>query len=187
MHVELEDIESVIVRQAEGIIEQAVVSVRGDPEFFIAHVVFSRDREHLDRDSFLRDLLSKLSLLRYMCPALINVLEETPLNAHFKTDRYAIAQLELLPISKTMDAAQSQLLTDSQKALKEVWDEVLPMELATMINPHPNLTFFETGGNSLLWIKPQDLVRRRFTAVVSLAELSSKYLAAHGRTYRERT
>ncbi|KAE8133672.1 lovastatin nonaketide synthase [Aspergillus pseudotamarii] len=171
IRIELEDIESTIVQQAKGIIEQAVVSVRGNPEFLIAHVVFSRERADLDRNYFLKGLQSSLALPQYMRPALIIELEQLPVNAHFKTDRSAVAELELPSINRIADTDQSQLLTDAEKALKGVWDEVLPIELINMIDAQPDQTFFEAGGNSLLLIKLQDLVRRRFSAVLSLEEL----------------
>ena len=170
IRVELEDVESVIIRQAKGILEQAVVSVRGDPEFLIAHVVFSQNGKGVNRDSFLRSLLSSLPLPQYMRPAILIPIDRMPLNAHGKTDRRAIFEFPLPEFSPAIDGDRREL-TQTERALKALWDETLPSELTDMTDLHPGLTFFDVGGNSLLLITLRDLIARRLSVVLPLADL----------------
>ncbi|KAJ5587845.1 lovastatin nonaketide synthase [Penicillium hispanicum] len=170
IRVELEDIENVILRQAGGVLDQAVVSVRGDPAFLIAHVVFSQNGASTNHDLFLKDLLSSLPVPQYMRPAMLIALDGLPLTPHSKTDRRAIAKLPL-PATSQVFSGDRAYLTQAEKALKAVWNEILPSELIDLTASRPDITFFDAGGNSLLLIKLQDLIRRRFSAVLSLVDI----------------
>ncbi|PLB46349.1 lovastatin nonaketide synthase [Aspergillus steynii IBT 23096] len=170
IRVELEDIEIMILRQADGGIDQVVVSVRGDPQFLVAHVILSRTLADVDQSAFLEDLRSSLPLPLYMCPAILVSVTEFPFNAHFKADRLAIAKLPL-PSTVPRSPGTGFDLTGLQKQLKDLWDEVLPQELIDISAAHPDLNFFQAGGNSFLLLKIQDLIRKRFRVTLSLADL----------------
>ncbi|KAK1141035.1 putative Hybrid PKS-NRPS biosynthetic cluster [Aspergillus melleus] len=170
IRVELEDIESVILRQAGGAIDQVIVSVRGDPQFLVAHVVLPSSLADIDQEVFLEDLRSNLPLPLYMCPARIVSVTEFPLNAHSKADRLAIARLALPPTALRGPSAGFEL-TDIQKELKGLWDGVLPQELVDISAAHSDLNFFQVGGNSFLLLTIQDLIRKRFSVTLTLADL----------------
>ncbi|KAI9035214.1 lovastatin nonaketide synthase [Aspergillus affinis] len=170
IRVELEDVESVILRQADGGIDQVIVSVRGDPQFLVAHVVLSPSLADIDQEEFLEDLRSNLPLPLYMCPARIVPVTEFPLSAHSKADRLAIARLPL-PATALRRPSVGFELTDLQKELKELWDEILPQELVGISAAHSDLNFFQAGGNSFLLLKIQALVRKRFSVTLTVADL----------------
>ena len=86
IRIELEDIESSIVQAAGGVISHAVASVRGDPQFLVAHVEFAQTFPSNERDRFLTELSDRLALPQYMRPARMIPLDAIPLNSHSKTD-----------------------------------------------------------------------------------------------------
>ncbi|KAI1376083.1 putative polyketide synthase [Hypoxylon crocopeplum] len=100
IRVELEDIESTILKSAKGALATVVVTARGDPPMLVAHAVFDSHVEA--QDSFLQDLKASLPLPQYMRPAAIVAVPSLPLTANGKLDRKAIQDM---PITKG-DGAQ---------------------------------------------------------------------------------
>ena len=163
--IELGDVESCILQAANGALTDAVVSLRDhdNAQFLVAHVVFARRFPAQDRDSLLKRLPSLLALPQYMCPAKIIALDRLPLTNHLKADRQRIKTLPLAAESNE----NSIELTKAESQLQSIWQKVIP-------NP-PVITaetdFFLIGGNSLLLVKLQALIRQYFNVIIPLVNL----------------
>lgn len=166
LRIELEDIENTIIQAGNGAIVNAVVSVRGqtDSQFLVAHVVFSETYTLQDREAFLKHLMSSLPLPQYMCPALFVPLERVPLTNHFKVDRLAIKNLALPQSEENTNVIN---LTETEIRLRSIWHKVLPYAPAIAVDSD----FFNVGGNSLLLVRLQAMVRENFHVVLRLVDL----------------
>lgn len=166
LRIELEDIEITILQAANGSLLNTVVSVRGevDSQFLVAHLVFSETFRIQDREAFLKRLPSLLPLPQYMCPAVFIPLDRLPLTNHFKLDRQAIIELPL-PLPEK-DAVVMQL-TGTESRLRLIWQEILPYAPAIAADTD----FFSVGGNSLLLVNLQAMVREAFQVVLRLVDL----------------
>ncbi|KAI5918389.1 hypothetical protein F4810DRAFT_715562 [Camillea tinctor] len=171
LRIELSDIESNIVAAAGGALNEAVVTLRqGDPEFLVAHVVFSPNHDIADKEDFLEHLLTNLPVPQYMIPVVAVPLEQLPLTNHSKVDRKAVQKLPLP--KKIQNTSQDVELTETMLQLKVVWQEVLGKSIEALgfeIGPLTN--FFLVGGNSLLVIRLQQRIRSTFRVAVPLVEL----------------
>ncbi|KAK7981308.1 hypothetical protein PG988_003546 [Apiospora saccharicola] len=173
LRIELNDIESNIVAASNGVLCDAVVTLRqGNPDFLVAHVVFtpgqetsdSDDAEARDRDAYLANLLSNLPIPQYMIPVLAIPIEKIPLTNHSKTDRKRATS------TSTQEGEGETELTPTMTQLKAVWQTVLGnSELAFDITP--STSFFLVGGNSLLVIRLQSQIRQVFHVTVRLVDL----------------
>ena len=92
-----------------------------------------------DRETILSHL--KEHLPKYMLPSFIGVAEDFPLTANNKVDR---ALIRAWPLEGGQDAAASPPVTPVQKALAEVWQELLGQPFHSIDD-----NFFESGGNSI--------------------------------------
>ncbi|KAJ5579714.1 uncharacterized protein N7459_005699, partial [Penicillium hispanicum] len=173
LRIELSDIESNIVSAAEGMLTEAVVTLReGDPEFLVAHVVFAPHHSITDQDAFLDRLLSNLPVPQYMVPVVAIPLDKFPLTNHSKVDRKAIQSMPLP--QRAQSSQQGTELTETMLQLRNVWREVLGATIETLgFDLTPSTNFFFVGGNSLLIIRLQERIRRAFNVAVPLVELLS--------------
>ena len=173
LRIELRDVESTILAIADGALEDAVVSVRGDPQFLVAHVVFSSEYHATgeDRERFLAQLLSSLPLPQYMCPAMALPLESMPLNNHSKKDRLAIKALALPTRVEGQDVAAISDLSDTEAELKDLWETVLTRDIAASHKISRESDFFHSGGNSMLLMTLQSKINQQFGASLSLIQL----------------
>ncbi|RYO86086.1 hypothetical protein DL764_009059 [Monosporascus ibericus] len=178
MRIDLQEIENSILTAAEGALQKAVVSLRGD-HLLVAHVQFSGDDEQYAdsavQKAFLRQLRFILPLPLYMVPAIFVPLLEMPTNAHGKTDRRAIAELAL-PQAANNSGRSSEDLSETERKLLQIWKEVVRAEaggedVTSAIQVTDQTSFFELGGNSLLLVKLQMLIGMRFNAKLSLLDL----------------
>nr|AKL78829.1 GLNRPS9 [Glarea lozoyensis] len=171
IRIELEDIESSILQASNKVLTEVVCTVRGDPEFIVAHAVFastfSTDNE--SRSLFIQKLLTNLPLPSYMIPAIIIPIDTIPLTTHLKRDRAAIAAL---PVSHSIVAEDLVSDLDSfEAALKELWAMVLPAEICQAALFKRSSDFFRFGGSSLLMVELQSLIRKKFGVSLSLLDL----------------
>jgi hybrid polyketide synthase/nonribosomal peptide synthetase ACE1 len=118
IRIELKDIESTIITAAGGAIFKAVVSLRGDSGFLVAHVEFDSEHQIGDKEGYLKALLAGLALPKYMCPSLISPLESIPLNSHSKVDRRAVAAISL-PVSQRDDNESDEVLNQTELAFEQ--------------------------------------------------------------------
>ena len=166
LRIELEDIENTILLASNKALLSTVVSVRGqaDSQYLVAHVVFAETYPAEDREKFLKRLPSALPLPQYMCPALVVPLDNLPLTNHFKTDRLNIGAL---PLPTHDEVAEPTELTETELRLREIWQKIIPHPPAIMADTD----FFHVGGNSLLLVKLQAMIREAFNAVLRLVDL----------------
>jgi hybrid polyketide synthase/nonribosomal peptide synthetase ACE1 len=173
IRIELGDIESTILGTSNGALSDVVCTVRGDPEFLLAHAVFSPDFSTVaeDRKVFLTRLLARLPLPDYMKPAVILPLESMPLTVHNKRDRRAIAALTISEYFKAGDLdSEFCELTELESKVKHIWQELLPKEMS-QVSFSPSTNFFQVGGNSLLLVEMQAMIRNLFDITVTILEL----------------
>ncbi|KAL2167663.1 hypothetical protein VTG60DRAFT_964 [Thermothelomyces hinnuleus] len=186
--IELAEIERVMLREAEGQLANAIVTLRGGGDgpdnegYLVAHVVLNKeakDGQVPDAGKVIDKLHSRLllNLPQYMCPAVIVPLDEVPLTAHAKLDRRAV---QALPLPKSLvvssDAAAGQSgqnnLTPTEERLSRLWASVLPHRPAAA-GLEPRSDFFAAGGNSLLLVKLQAAIKREFGDAPRLSKLMS--------------
>ncbi len=92
----------------------------------------------------------------YMVPAAFVWLEALPLTPNGKVDRRALAAL---PVEFAADRLYVAPRTATEKALAEIWEEVLGVERVGIQDP-----FLHLGGHSLLAVQVLARVRRRLGA-----------------------
>ncbi|RAK98120.1 putative hybrid PKS/NRPS enzyme EqiS-like protein [Aspergillus ibericus CBS 121593] len=174
LRIELGEIEHAIWRASASALDEVIVSVRGDPEFLVAHVVFSRDCTIPNRDVYLQQLLDNLPLPQYMVPAMMIPLDRMPLTSHNKIDRKAISAIPL-PKGESDATDSAKDLTPLETELLRIWEVVLSRDLMHSAPVGPNLDFFQVGGNSLLLIPLQYLIRETFNAVLAMIDFAEAH------------
>ncbi|PVH70207.1 putative hybrid PKS-NRPS enzyme [Cadophora sp. DSE1049] len=166
--IEVEEIESTMLRVADGILTSAAVTLRGEDEgrFLVAHVEFSPSYTRTAREAFLHRIPSLLPLPDYMIPTLIIPIDHLPLSNHFKVDRAALRKLPLPAATKAIETAN---LTEFESRLLSLWQEVIPRVPSEAVTS--DVDFFHVGGNSMLLVKLQVLIRERLNVAVRLVDL----------------
>ncbi|KAF4337392.1 polyketide synthase [Fusarium beomiforme] len=180
--IELGDVESAILSTAQGILSDAVVTLRypkerhdehDDDGFLVAHVVVAdKSLRRPEVDSFLRKIISKLPLPHYMLPALMLPIDRFPLTAHQKPDRSAIAALPLPAFTHTTAHEASEegsLESETQKKIAKMWRTLVPASSSVTFTTDTD--FFHVGGSSLLLIKLQGMIRKEFNVSLRLLNL----------------
>ncbi|RKK07595.1 Polyketide synthase-nonribosomal peptide synthetase [Fusarium oxysporum f. sp. cepae] len=180
--IELAEIERTIMRESAITLANAVVTLRageGDHDgLLVSHVVIeNKDMSETQIAKAINQLRTRLSnsLPNYMVPAIIIPVDEVPLTAHGKVDRKAMQALPL-PEIKTSSAEQQEQqknFTPAERRVAELWTEVLP-GLSLAAEPlSPQSDFFRVGGNSLLLVKLQSVIKRMFGDAPRLGMLMS--------------
>ncbi|PSN60130.1 hypothetical protein BS50DRAFT_536013 [Corynespora cassiicola Philippines] len=164
--VDLNEVAKSIVIAAKGAIVDAVVTVRGTPQFLVANVVLGR-RQDTSTD-FLTALRSELSLPQYMIPSIILPLNRLPTTTNGKVDRKAIAAMPL-PKQAEPDKHQTRLNV-SEGELKLIWKEVLGESLGNA-KIEPATDFFTVGGGSLLLLRLQRTIKEKMGITIELSNL----------------
>lgn len=147
-----------------GVLAATVIvreDIAGDKRL-VAYVVASENVE-LDIQA-LRSAL-RAQLPDYMIPGAFVVLPFLPVSANGKVDRKA------LPAPRDSDYVQEDYVppqTDTERALCEVWQQVLTMEKVGV-----NDSFFALGGHSLLAMRAVSLLNNERGMELSLAEFMS--------------
>lgn len=178
LRIDLRDVETNIVSTAGAALKEAIVTLRqGDPDYLVAHVVFSAGQDVGDKSTFLNHLLSRLPIPQYMVPVLAVPLDKLPLTNHSKADRKAIRELALPQQVTSVDNGQDDAgeMTETIVQLRHVWRQLLPSSEKLGLVMNPSTSFFLVGGNSLLAIRLQSRVREVFNVALRLVDL----LGAH--------
>ncbi|KAI0199936.1 polyketide synthase PksB [Astrocystis sublimbata] len=170
IRIELGEIETAIIDTASGAISQAVVAVHGDVEskFLVAYVLFSAQKDPVDRDGFLANLRSNLPIPSYMQPSQFVVLTSIPMNTHGKTDRKALKSIPIPNVHESQVIDEDASLTENETIVADQWKKVIPTYAAVL---RPNTDFFHVGGNSLMLVKLQRFLKGAFGAAPRLVEL----------------
>ena len=165
--VELGEIESTILKEAAGSMANAIVTLRGGEDgdhdgLLAAHVVMTTSSES-QNESVIANLRTRLNevLPQYMVPAFIIPVKDLPMTAHGKVDRKAVQLLPLpsLDTLATETAEESTELTPTEQRLADIWKQVLPAHALMSEALGSKSDFFRAGGNSLLLVKLQALIR----------------------------
>ncbi|KAI1163294.1 hypothetical protein F5B18DRAFT_324601 [Nemania serpens] len=171
LRIDLRDIESNILSSAGGVLSEAVVTIRaGDPEYLVAHVVFSSDIH--DRHGFLQHLLSRLPIPQYMVPVVAVPLDKLLLTSHSKIDRKAIKDLALPQRADSVlsDSNDSSEMAETMTQLRLLWRRLLPNSVKLGLAINSSTSFFAVGGDSLLVVRLQSEILRAFNVAVRLVD-----------------
>ncbi|KAH7329713.1 beta-ketoacyl synthase domain-containing protein [Stachybotrys elegans] len=168
VRIDLMDVEQTVLRAADGILSDAVATLRSVDEFkyMLVHVVFS-SATFSNRTKFLDDLLHSLPLPRTVRPSAIIPIDALPRTVSGKTDRRAIASL----IPKGLTVTESPDLFKNEAALCALWKSVIPDDITGLHNIEADSDFFSVGGNSLLLIELQRRIQEEFNVSVPLISL----------------
>ncbi|KAK5996028.1 Polyketide synthase-nonribosomal peptide synthetase phmA [Cladobotryum mycophilum] len=152
IRIDLCDIEAVMIKQANGAVREAILSVRnsGGTDYLVAHVVLSAAFSG-DQKSFLENLRTSLPVPQYMQPAI------------------AIAK-EATAIPQTQDAATR---------LREIWLEVLGNEISSLYRIDSQADFFHVGGSSLALVEVQMKIKAAFGVDIPLIQLFENSTLGH--------
>lgn len=188
LRIDLQEIERALLEASEGILSEVAVSVRrraptgGEsgtegPLFLVAHVVME---EAYNADEFvLGNLLSKLSLPRYMTPAVIIPLAHMPLTTSSKLDRRAIAALPLPEgretdvVSKLEEHETNAVMSETETQLKGIWQDIISGKtgLSKQSPIGPETDFFHVGGTSLLLLDLRRRIQTRWNVQLRLVDM----------------
>ncbi|WP_200976154.1 amino acid adenylation domain-containing protein [Echinicola sp. 20G] len=144
--IELEEIENQIIRLNN--IKSAVITAPSNSigiKVLVAYIITDLDKEISDHQlSIWKSKLEKL-LPDYMIPQLWIKITKIPLTLNGKIDFKALPA----PFQKEADNSdRSFLLSDKEKAVREIWSQVLGIK-----HIKPNDDFFKLGGNSILAVE----------------------------------
>jgi amino acid adenylation domain-containing protein len=156
--VELSEIESVLAAYS-GVAEAVVVlNEQQNSQRLVAYVV-KKPGAKLGPDVLREYLLQRLP--EYMIPSAFIFLDQMPLNANGKVDRYVLSQerLERPELENTYAPPKDEL----QAELAEIWQTVLGV-------PHVGINdeFLEIGGESLLAAIIAQRISERFSVEIPL-------------------
>ncbi|KAI9830142.1 MAG: hypothetical protein M1819_005819 [Sarea resinae] len=172
--IELDDIANNILLASERKLADAAISLRGqlddegDRRFLVAFVVPAAGQSVEDIRPYLKDLQCNLPLPLYMIPAMMIPVKHLPRNSNGKMDRRA---LNAIPLPKVEDGHSITGGSELEHKLAKIWKDCLPEAATSSLGLDSNTDFFEVGGNSLLLVKLQALVRRDLGAKIPLLEL----------------
>ncbi|KAF2107006.1 hypothetical protein BDV96DRAFT_506848 [Lophiotrema nucula] len=172
IRMELRDIENSILQAGSGGLAKAVVSVRGNNEFLVAHVEFANRGiiQEGNADLYLRQLLMSLPLPQYMRPAMLIPIDRIPLTANAKIDRRAVTALPLPALQESADNDGTEL-SPTETRLAQIWRSVLPSEMNKVVSIRASTDFFSLGGNSMLLVRVQHLIQETFWVSIPLVKL----------------
>ncbi|KAB8262724.1 hypothetical protein BDV32DRAFT_147272 [Aspergillus pseudonomiae] len=88
LRIDLEEVGNSLLQVAAGLLSDTVVSVRGDPEFLVAHAVPARGQKVTNSDP--KSFKKSLPLPQNMCPAAIVLLDRLPTTPNGKVDWKAL-------------------------------------------------------------------------------------------------
>jgi len=147
--IELGEIETALL--GHEAVEQAVVTVRGEHDKYVAaYVVGSRRGEEVSAAE-LRGYVKGI-LPEYMVPAAFVFLEELPLTPNGKVDRKGLPEPERQAGGEYVGPGN-----ETEELLCRMWEEVLGLEKVGVED-----NFFELGGHSLLATQLISRVRSTF-------------------------
>ncbi|KAK7921531.1 Beta-ketoacyl synthase [Apiospora marii] len=175
IRIEIREVEWAILRASQGVLGNAVVSFRRNPDFLVGHVEFIKSDGEFntpeEQSMFLDALIARLPLPKYMCPAMLVPLEKIPVNSHGKADRRAAQKLPIARLTHSQGGESHH--TETEASLRDIWSQVLPSDLTQAVTIQPETDFFSLGGGSYLLVRVQRMIRERFHVSVPVRELFS--------------
>lgn len=169
--VELSEVERAIIKHADGALSQAIVTLRGRGEegYLAAHVVFVPEFPHEARERTIQSIRYSLPLPPYMRPAAIVALDDIPKTVHLKVDRKSLQEVHIEHLAATKEGNEfSGTLSEAELKLSELWRQVMPFDPGLLTS---DSDFFLVGGNSILLVRLQVLLRKSFATAPKLVTL----------------
>lgn len=182
--IDLQEVEKVMLKEAGGVLNQVVVTVRrkepDSPEFLVAHAQFHPSHYYEDPHSeqlFLNSIASRLPLPQYMRPSITLPLKDLPVTTSGKLNRRAFAAIPLPENSKFSDHGIGGVdtsaidLTVTEAWLKEMWERVISKDIISTHQIVTDTDFFHVGGTSMLLLRLQAEIRQKFDFQVPLVQM----------------
>ncbi|PLB37634.1 PKS-NRPS hybrid synthetase psoA [Aspergillus candidus] len=173
IRIELNDISSSIIKTSNEAVVDATTIVKGTTsQMLVSFVVLSPakvadlEKSQSSASAYLRQLIRSLPLPVYMRPVIAVPLQRLPFTERGKLDVKALAAI---PIQEDAETATEEL-NDTEKALKQVWQEILS-EQGLPLEIRRDSDFFSVGGNSLMLMRVRAKMLEVFGVSVPLAQL----------------
>lgn len=174
VRIDLTDVEQTILKAANGILADAVGSLRYTLDkaikFMVVHVVFSSEDLSMDKTLFLQHLLEDLPLPRTMLPLAIIPIDTFPRTLAGKVDRRAIASLSI-PRKLFYRAEGPVISSKAEAAIQSLWEMVIPEELVSLHHLDADSDFFSIGGSSMSLIELQHKILEHLNVSIPLLKL----------------
>lgn len=166
LRIDLQEVASAVINASSGELSEAVVTVRGQPQFLVAHVVASL--ADADVGTSCSQIRAAMELPRYMIPSMIIPVDRLPRSVNGKIDRNAVQRL-YLP-ARDPSGLQSERLSVPEGELRLLWLEILPRE-ASAAGITADSDFFEAGGSSLLLMILRNAIKDKIGVDLSLGAM----------------
>nr|AOO87093.1 polyketide synthase [Alternaria alternantherae] len=170
--IELQEVESALLRASEGALASAIVSLRDG--VLVAHATLTNPNADAleDQTEKVQQILSHVKLPQAFVPATIRILAAMPTTPNGKLDRKAIDRLPLPTTPANSEAASKKAMekmTVREGEIRLLWERVLPPLGGTRYGPSSD--FFMCGGNSLLLMKLQKAINETTGVQVTTRQL----------------
>jgi amino acid adenylation domain-containing protein len=152
--IELGEIESVICEH-DAVLD-AVAGVRtdeNDEKHLVAYIVLKNNDEKFKTESISAFLKDKLP--HYMIPHIYMIIDEIPLNANGKVDRFKLPEIDI--DSNISNVEYVEPVSELEKYMAGIWSEVLKKDKIGLYD-----NFFNLGGDSFKAFKMLTLVRKKY-------------------------
>ena len=182
LRIDLNEVTGAVLEAAPDDLADAVVTVRGEPQFLVCHVAF-KPGKHLEHHR-LMDLLQELPLPRYMIPATIVALDRLPLVPNGKLDLELLRSLALPPAPAPSSGLSGQTqptqalrphgeetLTELEEKLRTLWINIIGAEVASTADIGLDSSYLAVGGNSFLLVHLQHFINQEIGVHIPLPEL----------------
>ncbi len=157
--IELSEIEEVI-RKSPGVSDCIVIAREDIPgEKELVAYVESKEKKQITQEQLRKWVSSHLPA--YMIPSFFVVLEFLPMTPNGKVDRKALPAP-----AKGVEAKQSNLKTETEKTIGEIWSNLLHRSIVDR-----NAHFFKIGGDSIRAMQVVSQLKKSFGQEVSTSTL----------------
>ncbi|KUJ09018.1 lovastatin nonaketide synthase [Mollisia scopiformis] len=164
--IELNEVANAILQASKGVLSDAIVTVRGQPEFLVAHIVLASGKNQTQAE--LDRLCACLLLPQYMIPAMIIAIDHLPTTINGKIDRRAMSEFALP--TRNREYGDDSNLTIAEGELRLIWKDILG-DAAGAAHIRADTDFFVIGGSSLLLVRLQSALKERMGIGIPLHEL----------------
>jgi hybrid polyketide synthase/nonribosomal peptide synthetase ACE1 len=174
IRINVEEIETALLRASTGTISQVVVSPRSTTQhnevqtYLVAFVVLADTDNPENATQLLDRLTMDLPLPQYMRPAAMIPISSLPQSASGKVDRLAVRQLA---IPKFESQTRGETLAPFEETLRQLWQEAVPQDIISLYSIQSTSDFFHVGGSSLSLVTLQALVKDRLGVSIALHQL----------------
>ncbi|KAJ6104774.1 hypothetical protein N7523_011094 [Penicillium sp. IBT 18751x] len=175
IRINMEEIETAILRASDHKISQSVVSPRSTTQhgevqtYLVAFVVLAETEKPGHANEFLDQLAKDLALPQYMRPAAMVPVSSLPQNASGKLDRLAVSKLPVPTLESRKNREQEY--APLEDTLRQLWQEVIPRDVISRHLVGSASDFFHVGGSSLSLVTLQALVKDRLGVSIPLHQL----------------